>query len=86
MKHFSESDAKLAILTGKLKELGVNADELLAPPPLRSTLQGGVNAKMVKFTFVGPAGLIEGGSNQSFTLPVDYSALQSVQQMKDMLV
>ena len=38
MKHFSDSDTKLSILSGKLMELGVAVDELLAPPPARNSL------------------------------------------------
>lgn len=41
---------------------------------------------VVTFTFVGPVGLIEGGSNQSFALQIDTEGLQSVDQIKDMLM
>jgi hypothetical protein len=49
--------------------MGVDVDQLLSQPLL---------GKLVTFTFVGPAGLIEGGSNQSFALTIDTEGLQSV--------
>jgi len=53
LKHNAPTEAKVSILAQKLKEFGVNAELLLSPPSTQS----------VTFTFVGPAGLIEGGSN-----------------------
>lgn len=31
------------------------------------------NVRMVIFTFVGPEGLIEGGDNQQFEMPIDFN-------------
>ena len=31
------------------------------------------NVRMVVFTFVGPEGLIEGGDNQQFEMPIDFN-------------
>lgn len=42
-------------------QMGVDVDAILAKPQ---------SGRPVTFTFVGPAGLIEGGSNQSFALPI----------------
>ena len=82
LSHAQRSDEKLAILSEKLQELGVQPETLLSSVMEQSHLLG---ASKVTFTFVGPAGLIEGGSNQSFALPIDVQALVSVQQMKGML-
>jgi hypothetical protein len=43
----------VSALADKLTELGIDAELVLNPPVSRN----------VTFTFVGPAGLIEGGSN-----------------------
>jgi len=40
---------------------------------------------MVIFTFIGPQGLIEGGDNQQFEMPLDLRCLQEVDQIKDIL-
>jgi hypothetical protein len=38
--------------------------------------------KNVLFTFLGPAGLIEGGSNQKITLIVDVDSITRVSDLK----
>ena len=40
---------------------------------------------MVVFTFVGPEGLIEGGDNQQFEMPIDFNQVQEVEQIKEIL-
>ena len=40
---------------------------------------------MVVFTFVGPEGLIEGGDNQQFEMPIDFNQVQEVNQIKEIL-
>ena len=40
---------------------------------------------MVVFTFVGPEGLIEGGDNQQFEMPIDFNQVQEVAQIKEIL-
>lgn len=40
---------------------------------------------MVVFTFVGPEGLIEGGDNQQFEMPIDFNLVQEVDQIKEIL-
>ena len=37
------------------------------------------------FTFTGPEGLIEGGDNQQYEMPIDFSNINEVQQVKEML-
>ena len=41
--------------------------------------------KTVLFTFTGPEGLIEGGDNQQYEMPIDFSNIDEVQQVKQML-
>jgi hypothetical protein len=41
--------------------------------------------RSVVFTFCGPAGLIEGGSNQKITLIVDIDSLSKVQDLRQLL-
>ena len=53
VKYNSPSEVKVEALAEKLSELGVDVELVLNPPV----------SKSVTFTFVGPAGLIEGGSN-----------------------
>ena len=40
---------------------------------------------MVIFTFVGPEGLIEGGDNQQFEMPLDFNQVLAVDIIKDIL-
>ena len=40
---------------------------------------------MVVFTFVGLEGLIEGGDNQQFEMPIDFNLVQEVDQIKEIL-
>ena len=41
--------------------------------------------RSVVFTFIGPAGLIEGGSNQKITLIVDIDSIVKVSDLKSLL-
>ena len=43
------------------------------------------DVKTVLFTFTGPEGLIEGGDNQQYEMPIDFSNISMVQQVKEML-
>ena len=41
--------------------------------------------RMVIFTFVGPEGLIEGGDNSQFEMPIDFNIIVEVEQIKEVL-
>lgn len=70
LKAFKGTDHKtMGRLTSKLQSMGVDVGSLLNPQ----------ESKQVTFTFVGPAGLIEGGSNQSIPLAVDVESLLNVE-------
>ena len=41
--------------------------------------------KSVVFTFMGPEGLIEGGDNQQFEMPLDLSVIKTVSDIQNLL-
>ena len=45
----------------------------------------GEGVKNVLFTFTGPEGLIEGGDDQQYEMPIDFNAVSEVDQVKAML-
>lgn len=68
--------------------MGVDVRELIRTS--QTTVANGptqedVNVKQVIFTFVGPEGLIEGGDNQQFEMPVDFNQIDQVQDIKEIL-
>ena len=63
--------------TKKLQEMGID----FQVPVSRGSAQG----RSVVFTFCGPAGLIEGGSNQKIALIVDTESLTKVQDLRTLL-
>ena len=68
--------------------MGVDVRQLIrdsqaAVNPEEQQLQPDV--RMVIFTFVGPEGLIEGGDNQQFEMPIDFSQVTQVEEIKEIL-
>lgn len=76
------------ILIDKLDMMGVDVRELIRSQSQVAPAGGSddqQNVRMVIFTFVGPEGLIEGGDNQQFEMPVDFNQVVQVDQIKDIL-
>jgi hypothetical protein len=60
--------------------MGVDVHELIRSstnisPPENNQNNDNENVRMVVFTFVGPQGLIEGGDNQQFEMPIDFNII-----------
>lgn len=76
------------ILIDKLDSMGVDVRELIRTSqtiPDQQNEGDQQNVRMVVFTFVGPEGLIEGGDNQQFEMPIDFNQVQHVDQIKEIL-
>ena len=83
------------ILIDKLDSMGVDVRELIrnsqAVSPEQQAAQDQQqqqqeqDIRMVIFTFVGPEGLIEGGDNQQFEMPIDFNQVSQVDEIKEIL-
>lgn len=57
--------------------MGVDVAGLISDKTVSNSI-----GRSVVFTFTGPAGLIEGGSNQKITLVVDIDSITKVNDLK----
>lgn len=67
--------------------MGVDVRELIRTSQL-SQDQNGPDTPYIRtviFTFIGPEGLIEGGDNQQFEMPIDFNQVVTVEKIKEIL-